>query len=231
MLAPARGNLIIAHAEGLSIPRGLDTLERFREWTRSDSCPEKGRIDWICGDLEIDMSPEEGNTHGEPKASIASTLHSLVAGSDRGVVYIDAMRVVSPNADVSVEPDVVVLLYSTVEAGRVRMVPRASRKEGRFVELEGAPDLVVESVSDSSVKKDTVRLRERYFRAGIPEYWIADSRGDAPLLSILRRGEDAYEESPPDAEGFARSAVLGRDVRLVRLPPRAGLARHRLETR
>ncbi len=37
---------------------------------------------------------------------------------------------------------------------------------GRYVELEGAPDLVVEIVSDSSVAKDTQRLPPRYAAAG-----------------------------------------------------------------
>lgn len=42
--------------------------------------------------------------------------------------------------------------------GRVTFVPKAGGDPGRFVEVEGGPDLVVLIVGDSSVKKDTRRL-------------------------------------------------------------------------
>jgi hypothetical protein len=74
---------------------------------------------------------------------------------------VNCTRVVSVTARLSVEPDVLAVLWESLDAGRVREVPAASRKEGRFIELEGAPDLVVEVVSDSSHLRPRARRLRR----------------------------------------------------------------------
>ena len=43
-------------------------------------------------------------------------------------------------------------------------------KKGGYVEVEGSPDMVLEVISDSSVRKDDVLLRQGYWDAGIGEY-------------------------------------------------------------
>jgi Uma2 family endonuclease len=101
----------------------------------------------------------------------------------------------------------------------------------RYVELEGATDLVVEIVSDSSVAKDTLRLPEAYWRAGIPEFWLADARGKELLFRIHCRGPEGYEPAPVDANGFQRSAVFGVWFRLRRGRHASGLWRYDLERR
>ena len=50
----------------------------------------------------------------------------------------------------------------------------------------------MEIVSPSSVSKDKKHLRECYYRAGIPEYWLIDARGEDVEFDILRRGEEKY---------------------------------------
>lgn len=226
-----RGPTISMPSEGIRIPGAVRDLQSFRRWARSGSFPERGRIDWIAGEMEIEMTPEDLNTHGATKSGIAREIGNIVEPSEMGMVYTDRCRLSTPSAELSVEPDVVVLLFETVESGRVKLIPKASREAGRYVEIEGAPDLVVECVSDSSEGKDTVRLKDRYFRAGIREYWIVDARSAPPSLMVLTRGRRAYRETPSRADGFIPSAVLGLAVRLVRIPTRAGLVRYRLETR
>lgn len=56
-------------------------------------------------------------------------------------------------------------------------MPATSGQEDRYVELEGAPDPIVEIVSDCSVQKDTQRLSKACFEVGVREYWLADARG------------------------------------------------------
>jgi Uma2 family endonuclease len=112
-------------------------------------------------------------------------------------------------ADLSAEPDIVFISHDAVYTHRVRLVPKSSGEPGRYVEVEGPPDLVVEIVSDTSVAKDTRRLPAAYFRAGVPEFWLADVRGSEPVFVIHRPGPSGYEPVPRDAEGFQSSAVLG----------------------
>ncbi|HXU44813.1 MAG TPA: Uma2 family endonuclease, partial [Thermoanaerobaculia bacterium] len=68
----------------------------------------------------------------------------------RGALFSDRTRVVSPAAGLSVEPDVVVVLWESLRQGRIREIPAAKAEADRFIELEEAPDLIVEIVSDSS---------------------------------------------------------------------------------
>jgi Uma2 family endonuclease len=87
----------------------------------------------------------------------------------------------------SVEPDVTVVLWQSLEAERLREVPEPGDSEGDYVELEGPPDLVVEIVSDSSVHKDTKRLPPLYAAAGVPELWRIDARGSDLRFEIHQR--------------------------------------------
>ena len=82
------------------------------------------------------------------------------------------------------------------------------------MEVEGAADLVVEIVSDTSVIKDTRRLPAAYFTAGVREFWLADARGQQPIFLIHGRGPAGFEPVVRDADGFQPSAVLGRRFRL-----------------
>jgi hypothetical protein len=88
----------------LQIPATAHDLAGFREWACSDGFPERGRIDFLAGELEVDMSPEELDTHGSVKTEIATVLQLLVGRRDLGSVYVDRGRVSSPGADLSVEP-------------------------------------------------------------------------------------------------------------------------------
>ncbi|MFL6261302.1 MAG: Uma2 family endonuclease [Thermoanaerobaculia bacterium] len=216
--------------ESIHIPRqATRDLAGFRAWAVSRHFPKHGRIDFLAGDLEVDMSPEELHTHGTAKSGIGSILHSLVSGQGRGYVYIDRARISSPQANLSVEPDVVVVLWDTLDQGRVREISRSRRRPDRLIEMEGAPDLVVEIVSNSSEKKDLVRLPPLYAAAGIPELWLVDARKKALRFEIRSLGPDGYETVEPDAEGWRRSPKLGRRFRLVRQEMRPGRWIYRLE--
>lgn len=217
--------------ERVRIPADARELEPFRAWARSDRFPDRGRIDFLDGDVEIDMSPEDLFTHGTAKTEIAAVLHELVARQDRGHVFVDRARVSSPAGRLSVEPDVVVVLWETLEKGRVRHVPAASGKPGRYVELEGAPDLVVEVVSDGSQQKDRERLPPLYALAGVRELWQVDARGPELCFWIFALGSSGYRRESTDPEGWLASPVLGASFRLHRQPAPHGTVRFRLEHR
>jgi Uma2 family endonuclease len=92
----------------------------------------------------------------------------------------------------------------------------------RYVEVEGAADLVVEIVGDRSVTKDTARLPVAYFRAGVLEYWLMDARKESLVFRIHQRGPSGYVPVPVDADGFQYSAVFGCWFRLARRRDRRG---------
>ena len=95
-----------------------------------------------------------------------------------------------------------------IEAGRVRLVPAARGKPDRFVELEGAPDLIVEIASDSSTRKDTQRLPASYHAAGVRELWLIDARR-ADVQFTINRWEPLGYVADTTSDGTSRSTVFG----------------------
>ena len=114
------------------------------------------------------------------------------------------------------EPDLVFVAEEALDSGRVRLVPKVKGEEDRYIELEGAPDLIVEIVSDSSVRKDTKRLPRSYWRAGVREFWLADARREELFFRIHHRGGSKYEPAPLDDDSYQYSAVLDAWYRLDR---------------
>ncbi len=200
----------------------LTSLEAFRAWITSDDAPEKGRIDYINGRIEVNLSPEDLYTHGTLKGAVYAAIYQIVRLNKLGHLFVDSTRISCPNADLSVEPDIVFVSKASLAQGRIRPVPKAGYLD-RYAEFEGPPDLVVEVISDSSIKKDTRKLPVSYFAAGITEYWLVDARGDELLFQIKRRGSSEFEDTPLDAEGYQFSAVLQHRFKLVRERDETGI--------
>jgi Uma2 family endonuclease len=199
----------------IEIPE-LTSLEEFRRWALSDGFPKTGRIDYIRGHVEVDMSPEDLFTHGTLKVKVIQVLNELVEDLDYGILFSDRSRVSNEKADLSVEPDIVIVSHAAVDAGRVKWVPKASREEGRYVEIEGSPDIVIEIASDSSAGKDYRRLPKAYYDAGMSEYWLIDARGDELRFTIYARGDGSFVPASVDEDDWRESAVLGHRFSLDR---------------
>lgn len=62
----------------------------------------------------------------------------------------------------------------------------------------GAPDLVIEILSPSTIKHDRVTKLGKYLQAGVREYWIVDPESKIVSVHILKEGEyiaKAYTDS------------------------------------
>ncbi len=212
----------IIFEEQIEVPLTMRSLDDFRQWALSDEFPETGRIDFIAGKIEVDMAPEEFFCHGGVKTEFARVLSHRVKRQRLGYLQIDRTRISCPQADLSVEPDIVFISYETLESGLARLVPKAGHHADRYIEVEGMADLVVEIVSDSSVKKDTRRLPAAYFQAGVREFWLVDARGEKPIFIIHQPGPKGFEPVSVDVDGFQPSAVFGCRYRLDAIRDKGG---------
>jgi Uma2 family endonuclease len=211
------------------VPPSAHTLAGFRAWATSPDFPDRGRISFIDHEIIIDMSPEEIETHNKVKTEVGFVLANLNKRLKLGEFYSDRSLVTNVEANVSNEPDAAFALWETLEQQRLRLVPKDG-KEDKYMELEGTPDWVLEIVSDSSVRKDTRRLRERYHRAGIPEYWLIDARRDNLDFQLLVRGETDYTAAAGRG-GWQASPVFRRRFRLVRQRGRMDLWEYTLQVK
>jgi Uma2 family endonuclease len=202
--------------EQIEIPLTIRTLEDFREWARSDSFPEQGRIDYINGRIEVDMMVENIFYHALPKSEIARVILNRVHQDKSGDVAIDRTRLSNQTAKLSTEPDLVFISDEAFKSGRVTLTPAQGDDPDSFIEIDGSPDWVCEIVSDGSQEKDLVRLMQTYFAAGIREYWTVDARGEELSFAVWKRSATAFEISQVDAEGFAPSAVFHHRYRFSR---------------
>ena len=113
----------VVFEEQLEIPLNLQTLEDFRQWALSDSFPDRGRIDFIAGRIEVDMSPEDIYCHGTLKTELIGVLFQRVKQGKLGNLLSDRTRISSLEADLSVEPDIVFVFHQAISEGRIPSVP------------------------------------------------------------------------------------------------------------
>jgi len=215
------------HIEGdrVRVPATAWQLDGFREWVQSQGFPSDVRASFLGGEVFIEMSPDSIESHNKVKTALTATLEQVARDEDLGEVYSDRALLCHREAGLSTEPDLVFASWQALEMGRLRLVPGA--RVGEYVELQGAPDLVVEVVSDSSERKDLEYLRAAYARAGIPEYWIIDARRAELRFEILALSQGEYRCLSP-ADGPQTSVVFQRSFLLEREPNRVGRYRYRL---
>ena len=213
----------------IRVPANVVDLARFRAWAHSPDFPESGRVSYIAGKIEVEMSPEEIESHNKLKTRLLLTLGAWVDEVSLGELLSDGVLYVHEEADIATEPDLIFAHWDTLRRGAFLYRERVHGSQ-RYVEAVGSPDLVVEVVSRSSVQKDTVHLLERYFQAGVSEYWIADARGPEVRLRVLNvaSATKRYVEAPPDSDGFSYSAVFKRAFRVIKEANPVGAAAYRV---
>ena len=154
---------------------------------------ESAHAEWVDGEAIIFMSPKERH---QALSNLLSTLITLfVEWSRLGIVRAAYEMRVAPDGPVR-EPDI--LFVSRAHLDRVTT-------DG----LVGPADLVIEIVSEESVRRDRADKFYEYQEAGITEYWLFDPRPRRQRADFYRlNGQGQYEAIPLDPEGRYHSAVL-----------------------
>lgn len=137
----------------MTVPQRVYTADDY--W----NLPDDTRAELIDGQL-FDMTPPSW-THQKIVLGIAAGLLAHINAHGGSCQVVASPIAVNLNVDDStwVEPDVIVVCD-----------PSKISERG----CEGAPDLVVEVVSPSSVTLDYFVKAARYQQAGVREYWIVD---------------------------------------------------------
>jgi Uma2 family endonuclease len=153
--------------------------------------PEDGRRHEII-DGEHYVSAAPFLPHQDLVLWLGAELLSFLKGQGLGKVYVAPVDVLLSPHDV-VQPDVVF-----VSQERSRILTRNK--------IQGAPDLLVEVLSDSTRKIDEgIKLR-RYEHFGVREYWLVDPRSES--VRIYRLTESGFQRAASLAKGDALSTPL-----------------------
>jgi Uma2 family endonuclease len=211
----------------ITLPEWVRDINSFRRWIDSDEVPENHKIWWLHGEVWIDMSNEQLFNHVRLKTHLAAVLSLLVDEIDLGVFFGDGAHLTNLTAEISGNPDSLFVSHESFRSGAVK---RIEGKKRGYVELEGSPDMVIEVMSDSSVKKDMALLHDAYAFAGIREYWLVDAREEPLRFEIYRLTRKGYTAGRKQ-DGWIKSAAFNKSFRLVEVRDGSGNPKYQLEIR
>ena len=170
-------------------------LPKKERWTYADYLsllpPDSSGYQIIEGELIVTPSPRP--SHQWVAGSLFNLIYSYLIQHDLGRVYIAPLDVVldaqSTEPENIVQPDILFILKD-----RLHIVTD--------VNIQGAPDLVIEIQSESTARYDRVHKMRIYSRFDVSHYWIVDAGAqtleafdlaeDPPHLVASVAGDDIY---------------------------------------
>lgn len=122
------------------------------------------------------MTPAPRTKHQRISGNLATAMISYAKQHKLGMVFTAPCDVIFSDENI-VQPD---LLF--VSAARAAIVTEDN--------IQGAPDIIVEILSESTRRKDEVTKRKLYERFGVPEYWIVDP--ELEIVKIFKLAQQKY---------------------------------------
>jgi len=175
-------------------------------WTYEDylAFPEDGkRYEIIEGDCL--MSPAPRTKHQDISFRLTSFLYRHLQKSRQGRAFAAPTDVILSDINI-VQPDILVVL-----AARTSIITEKN--------IQGAPDIVIEIISETSRKTDEITKKKLYERYGVSEYWIVDP--ELALVKIYRLTDGRYgraeERAEERGETVTTALLPGLDISLTEL--------------
>ena len=155
--------------------------------------PDDGRRHEIIeGDHAVTPAPK--TKHQRISGRLFAALNGWSRSRNSGEVFAAPYDVILSDEDI-VQPD---LVFVTKE--RSQIVTEDN--------IRGAPDLIVEIISETTRKRDELTKRKLYERYGVREYWIVDP--ELETIRIFKRTDRGY--SAPVEFTREKSAMLATDL-------------------
>jgi len=152
----------------------------------------------IIGGIHI-MTPAPGTKHQNIVRILTAKLSIYLDSARTGIIFVSPIDVVISRFDV-VQPDII-------------YIGREKRSIITEKNIQGVPDLIIEILSEGSLREDRLIKRKLYEKCGVAEYWIIDPFGDSAAIytrmgdrlkkTLEFEGEDVLES--PFFPGFALS--------------------------
>jgi Uma2 family endonuclease len=132
--------------------------------------PENERYELIEG--ELIMTPSPVPKHQRISGKIEFELRKYVRENNLGEVFDAPCDVVLDNENV-VQPDIMFIAKD-----RLHIIGEKN--------IQGAPDLVIEIISEDSAYRDMVQKKKLYARFDVKEYWIVIPEEELIEIYVLK---------------------------------------------
>lgn len=164
------------------------TYDEWLAWSEGEGV----QSEWVNGEVVVFMPPN--TAHALLVAFLLRLLADYAEAFDLGQVIAAPFEMRLARS--AREPDLLFVARPHLD----RLTPER---------LVGPADLVVELISDGSVRRDRLEKFGEYATAGVPEYWLLDPRPGRHRADFHRlTDEGVYEPIRPDADGRYRSIAL-----------------------
>lgn len=176
---------VITKEVNIKSPLHFDSEEAFEAW-----CDEDIRAEYVNG--EVIMHSPPGTDHEDDVMWLGPILRFFIDRDELGRFFGSNTQIRLPG-------------------GKRRLADLVFVAKNRLdivhpTYIDGAPDLVVEFVSEESTVRDWREKYWEYEAAGVKEYWIIDCRLKRMDLNIL--GEDNKYVPAKEQDGKWHSKVL-----------------------
>lgn len=171
-------------------------IPQKERWTYRDYLqlipPDSFGFEILRGELVV--SPSPNRRHQRTVLSLGRILDVHVNTQTLGEIFVAPFDVVL-DADSSVSENIVQPDLMFVSKNRLNIITDDN--------IRGAPDLVIEVLSDSTARYDRVGKMRTYIEFGVKEYWIIDAdqktleafdlTGDEPVLQATLAESDIFK--------------------------------------
>lgn len=164
------------------------------------SLPDEKRYELLEGELIMVPSPKE--YHQRISGKLEFLLRAFVEEHDLGAVY-DAPFDVVLSEETVLQPDILF-----ISKARLNIITEDN--------VRGAPDLVIEILSEATAERDRIAKKLLYAKHGVKEYWLVDPTRKS--IEVLQLGERGFEPVGIWWEGQTmRSPLLGLSIGLEKV--------------
>lgn len=171
-------------------------IPQKERWTYEDYLqlipPDSFGFEILSGELIV--SPSPNRRHQRTVLSLGRILDVHVNTQNLGEIFVAPFDVVL-DADPSVSENIVQPDLMFISKDRLNIITDDN--------IRGAPDLVIEVLSDSTARYDRVEKMQAYIEFGVKEYWIIDANqktleafdltGDEPVLQATLAESDVFK--------------------------------------
>jgi len=174
----------------------METLVKIQKWTYNEmleKLPAESRYEIIDNEL-YDMSPAPNTEHQRIFRKLEFALIKYIETLKLGEVFNAPFDVILDENNV-VQPDILFICNENAH----KISDRG---------LEGAPDLIFEILSPSSVYRDQIEKKDLYEKFQVPEYWVIDPANKVIEVLSLNENKEYFLFNYIVEKGIAVSSFL-----------------------